>query len=57
MRAALSETPWSLRDCQTSDRPEAVVSCEEDAASLAGVSGTVDEGFSATDKVSVLAWS
>ena len=57
MRAALSEISWSLRDFQASDRPGAVVSCEEDATFLADVSGKVGEGSSATDKVFILALS
>ena len=57
MRAALPETSWSLRDCETSDRLGAVVSCAEVAISLPDVSGKVNGGLSATDKVLLLAWS
>ena len=42
MRAALPETSWSLRDCQTSDRLGAVVSWAEVAISLLDISGKVD---------------
>ena len=52
MQAALPETSWSLRD-----RTGTVVSCAEDAISFPDVSGKVDEGLSATDKVLLLAWS
>ncbi len=45
MRAALPETSWSLRECQTSGRLGAVVSCAEVATSLPDVSGKVDEGL------------
>ncbi len=57
MRAALPETSWSLTDCQTSDRLGAVVSWAEVAISLLDISGKVDEGLSATDKILLLAWS
>ena len=57
MRAALPETSWSLRDCQTSDRTGTVVSCAEVAILFPDVSGKVDDGLSATDKVLLLAWS
>ena len=45
MRAALPETSWILRDCQTSDRLGAIVSCAEVTISLLDVSGKVDEGL------------
>ncbi len=51
------QAAWSLRDCQTSDRTGTVVSCTKDAISFPDVSGKVDEGLSATDKVLLLAWS